>query len=95
MHRFRERLENLETEFKERRQEQSETKEVEAVVSRIHKFAKSVEKGLRDADWSKRREIIRALVKQVEVDNKQVRVVYKVTPRPFVQAPKGAVCKIV
>src|SRR5262249_24261879 len=34
-----------------------------------------------------RRETIRALVKRVEIDADEVRVVYKVPPRPFVDGP--------
>jgi site-specific DNA recombinase len=41
-----------------------------------------VKMGLQEADWSPRREIIRALVKRVEIDQEQVRVVFRVPPPP-------------
>src|SRR5262249_41978643 len=34
-------------------------------------------------------EIIRALVKRVEIDTDEVRVVYKVPPHPFAESPEG------
>ena len=39
--------------------------------------------GLDDADWSTRREIIRALVKRVEIEAEQVRVVFRINPPPL------------
>jgi hypothetical protein len=44
--------------------------------------------GLEAADWKARREILRALVKRVEVGTDAVKVVYKVDPRPFDQGPE-------
>jgi hypothetical protein len=46
--------------------------------------------GLNEADWSTRREIIRALVKQVEVSEEEIRIVYRVNTVPFARAPQGA-----
>ena len=50
-----------------------------------------MDQGLEEADWCTRREIIRALVKQIEVSDEQVRIVYRVNTVPFVEAPKGGV----
>src|ERR1022692_4317215 len=52
-----------------------------------------MDQGLEEADWATRREIIRALVKQVEVSDEQVRVVYRVNTVPFVRAPLGGVAQ--
>ena len=43
---------------------------------------------------AERREVIRALVKRVEIDESEVRVVYKVRPCPFAEGPDGAFFKI-
>ena len=50
-------------------------------------FAQRVNEGLGEADWRTRREVIRALVKRVEIDESEVRVVYKVRPCPFAEGP--------
>src|SRR5437763_12642421 len=55
-------------------------------MPRLDEFASRVKSGLHQADWSTRREIIRALVKRVEIDQEQVRVVFRVNPPP--QAPQ-------
>jgi len=48
-------------------------------------------RGLEEADWLTRRENIRALVKQIEVTDDQVRIVYRVKTVPFVEAPNGGI----
>lgn len=60
--------------------------ELTLILGRLDEFAARVKTGLRDADWQTRREIIRALVKRVEIDQEQVRVVFRVNPPP--QAPQ-------
>ena len=49
------------------------------LMSLPHEF----KNGLDEADWSTRREIIRALVKRVEIDQEQVRVVFRINPPPL------------
>jgi site-specific DNA recombinase len=50
------------------------------VIGQLEGFAQRVEEGMDGADWASRREVIRALVKRVEVGDEEVRVVYKVNP---------------
>ena len=45
--------------------------------------------GLDNADWTTRREIIRAVVKQIEIDEDDVRVLYKVSPDGIASACCG------
>lgn len=62
--------------------------ELHLVIGRLEAFAAQVKGGLADADWLARRELIRTLVKRVEVDQQQVRVVFRVDPDPFVWSPE-------
>src|SRR5229473_1156535 len=39
-------------------------------------------------DWDTRREVVRALVKKVEIDEQEVRIVYRVSPSPFEGGPQ-------
>jgi site-specific DNA recombinase len=52
--------------------------ELQLIIGRREDFAAQVRDGLEDADWTSRRELIRALVKRVEVDHGQVHVVFRV-----------------
>jgi site-specific DNA recombinase len=87
----KERLAKLEAEAKAEAAEEAQEQELGLVIGQLQEFAEQVRSGLGDADWSTRREIIRALVKRVEVNNEEVRVVYRVSPVPFVDSPEGGI----
>src|SRR5262249_60138687 len=93
--RAKERLEKLEAEAAQVLAAEDQEQQVQAVLGQLQGFAQRVAEGLEQASWQTRREIIRALVKRVEIDADEVRVVYKVPPTLLLTAPKGAVCKIV
>ena len=50
------------------------------VIGRMKEFAEKVTDGLEQADWKTRRAIIKAIVKRIEVDENDIRVVYKISP---------------
>jgi site-specific DNA recombinase len=84
----RERLSRLEAEYERKANEEVEEAELRLVVGQLEEFARRVSEELREPDWTTRREIIRALVKKVEVDEHEVRVVYRVSPSPFEGSPQ-------
>jgi site-specific DNA recombinase len=91
--RLRERIGRLEVEA-QRLQEEAEVEHaVRLLVGRLEQCAAQVSAGLQDADWQTRRELIRTLVKRVEIDEQHVRVVFRLTPvgphSPFDSAPHG------
>ncbi len=79
----RERLSRLEEERKREADQEVQESELRLVIGQLEEFARRVSEELREPDWLTRREIIRALVKQVEIDEGEVRVVYRVSPSPF------------
>ena len=87
--RARQRLEALEAEGRAAAERAAELDTVEAVVGQLHEFARRVAEGLDEAPWATKREVLRALIKRVEVDAEEVQVVYKVDPRPFADGPLG------
>jgi site-specific DNA recombinase len=80
--RMRERLKHIEEQAQQITDEASLERELTLILGRLDEFASRVKDGLHAADWSTRREIIRALVKRVEIDQEQVRVVFRVNPPP-------------
>ena len=86
--RARERLSQLEAESRAEEDRQGAERELRLVIGRLEGFAQRVREGLGEADWGTRRDVIRALVKRVEIDEAEVRVVYKVRPFPFVEGPE-------
>jgi hypothetical protein len=57
------------------------------VIGQLEEFARRVSEELPESSWETRREVVRALVKQVEVDEQEVRIVYRVSPSPFERGP--------
>ncbi len=88
----KERLSKLQTEEKTLSAEQSEQAQLRVVIDRLEEFRKQIAEGLDGLDWHARREVIRLLVKRVEIDRNEVRVIYKVSPPPFVSSPASGAC---
>lgn len=84
----RQRLSSLEQERKREADQEVQESELRVVIGQLEEFARRVSEELREPDGLTRREIIRALVKQVEIDEDEVRVVYRVSPSPFEGGPQ-------
>jgi len=82
IHKARERLGRAEAELRRRVDEEEHREALHLVIGRMKEFAEKVTDGLGKADWKARRAIIRAIVKRIEIDANEVRVVYKVAPNP-------------
>jgi site-specific DNA recombinase len=85
---LRERSARLDNQAKELTNQASLGSELRLVVSCLEQFVSSVKGGLDHADWVTKRDIIRALVKRVEVQKEQVNVVFRVDPLPFDLRPE-------
>lgn len=86
----RDRLAQLEADAAAERDRQATEADLRDLLGRLDEFARRVRTGLKDADVATRREIIRTLVKRIEVGEEEVRVVYKVNPFPFADRPDHA-----
>jgi site-specific DNA recombinase len=80
--RMRERLKQIEEQALQIKDDASLERELTLILGRLDEFASRVKQGLEQADWSTRRDIIRALVKRVEIDQEHVRVIFRVNPPP-------------
>lgn len=85
----RKRLEVLEAEARVAAEQEASETELRLVIGHLETFAGRLLSGLDECDWKARQEIIRALVKRVEIGEDQVRVVYKVSPAPFEGGTQG------
>jgi site-specific DNA recombinase len=63
-------------------------RELRLLLGQLTDFTRQLESGLDTVDWMTQREIIRSLVKRVEIGAEQVNVVFRVSPSPFVQRPE-------
>ena len=80
--RAKERLTSLKSELEQRASEEEQRNAMHLVIGRMREFAEKVTEGLDRADWATRRAIIRAVVKRVEIDEEEVRIIYKISPDP-------------
>src|SRR5208283_2503364 len=64
---FKERLARLEAEAKEQAELEAQEQQLRLVIGQLQDFAERVKEGLEEADWSTRRDIIRTLVKRIEI----------------------------
>ena len=85
---LRQRVTKLEEQAHQLADEAALHTELRLIIGRLEDFAAQVKDGLEEADWTSRREMIRALVKRVEVDDDQVHVVFRVDQHPGDPSPE-------
>ncbi len=88
--RLRQRLRDLETQEQKITDEQTRQAELHLVIAGLENFATTVKDHLDEADWLTKRELIRTLVKCIEIGKDDVQVVFRVAPLPFESGPGGA-----
>jgi hypothetical protein len=93
--RLRQRIAHVEAQRHQLAEQEALGPDVRLIMGRLEDFAAQVPDGLAEADWSRKREMIRALVKRVEVAHDQVKVVFRLEPRPGDSSSEKKVCKIV
>ena len=72
--RLRDRIAKVQDQLQHLANETAWQTELQLIVGRVEEFAAKVKDGLECADWNSRREIIRTLVKRVEVNQEHVNV---------------------
>ena len=81
--RFKERLQALEAQAEQRQAQAQQQASLQLVIGRLEEFSAKVTTGLEQLDWAGRRELIRTLVKRVEIGQDNVNVVFRVDERTF------------
>jgi site-specific DNA recombinase len=87
---FRQRIQGWEAQLKAMRDEAALQTTLSLVIGRLEDFAKRVHDRVTEVDWHARRELIRMLVKRVEIDRDDVNVVFRIDPAPPLSDPRGA-----
>ncbi len=84
--RFKERLQTLEAQVEQCRARAQQQSDLQLVIGRVEEFSAKVKDGLAQLDWHGRRELIRTLIKRVEIDQQRINVVFRVGDSTF---PEG------
>ena len=81
--RAKERLAREEELWTNRERDASQEAELRLLIGHFETFAAQIADGLAHADFTARRKILRLLIQRIEVDEDELRIVYKVQPHPF------------
>ena len=85
--RVKERLKREEASLAKREQEVTGEEDLRLLAGDFESFAEQIREGLEHLDTEQKRKILKHLIKQIEVDRDEFRIVYKVQPTPFVPSP--------
>src|SRR5215469_2964761 len=80
--RLRQRLARVEEQRQALAEEAALQGELQLIIGRLEDFAAKLHDGLEAADWTSKRDLIRALVKRVEVARDDVNIVFRIDPYP-------------
>src|SRR6058998_3169814 len=80
--RARQRIARLEEQRQQLADEAAMHAELRLIIGRLEDFAAQVQHGLAEADWTSKRNLIRVLVKRVEVARDDVHIVFRIDPYP-------------
>ena len=81
--RFRSRLKTLESQVQEIQEQNQQRGDLERVIGQLEEFSSKVREGLDKLDWHGQRELIRTLVKRVEIGKERVNVVFRIAEGPL------------
>jgi site-specific DNA recombinase len=87
---FRQRIQGWETQANAMRDEAAQRRTLSLIIGRLEEFSERVQNSLAAADWQQRRELIRLLVKRVEIDRQEVNVVFRVEPPYYPPTPNSS-----
>jgi site-specific DNA recombinase len=85
----KERLSRDEAALREHRCASENDEELRLVIDQFEAFAARIDEGLEQADFATKRKLLRLLIKRIEVTEQEVRIVYKVSIRPFASSPSS------
>jgi site-specific DNA recombinase len=80
IHRLRQRIAHVTLQCQQLADEETLQQDLHLIIGHLEAFGKTLHHRLDDIEWSEQREIIRALVKRVEIGEDQVQVVFRVEP---------------
>jgi site-specific DNA recombinase len=86
--RIKHRVTVLEDQLQQWADEAVQQRELKLLIGHLEEFVTKVQRNLASADWTMKREIIRALVRRVEIDKQEVTVVFRVGPDPSGLTPE-------
>jgi site-specific DNA recombinase len=91
---MKQRLKQIENEKEKIMDQIKIKKEFRLIITGIENFASCVETKLDQIDWKTKRDIIRTLVKRIEINREDVNVVFRINELSPVNSPLGSASKV-
>ena len=79
---MRQNLKTIQEQQKKLLEQKNLTKEMELIVNNLENFVCGINSKLDSLDWQGRRDIIRLVVKRIEIGEEKINIVYKVNQLP-------------
>lgn len=89
--RLKKRVKSLEEQEKKLQEAGELESELRLIITKIEEFSEQVRQGLDDADWETRQEIIRAVIKEIEIGKDEINVIFRIEPSSFNPRPQESV----
>src|SRR5882672_7212817 len=86
--RLRQRIAHLDAQRQQLADEAALHTELQLIIGRLEDFASKVHDRLGETDWTSQRDLIRTLVRRVEVARDQVNIVFRIDPHPEESDPE-------
>ena len=93
--RLRQRIAHLDEQRQQLADEAALHTELQLIIGRLEDFATKVHDGLGEADWTSQRDLIRSLVRRVEVARDDVNIVFRINPYPGDAGPEKKVAQFI
>jgi site-specific DNA recombinase len=85
----KDRLAREEATLQEHQRDSMNEDELRLVIGQFSAFAEQMSENLEHADFATKRQLLRLLIKRIEVTDQEVQIVYKVSLRPFANSPSS------
>src|SRR4030095_14364932 len=86
--RIKQRVTIFEEQLQQLADEAVQQRELRLLIGQFEEFVTKVQRNLATADWEMKREMIRALVRRVEIDKQEVTVVFRIGPDSYGPRPE-------
>jgi site-specific DNA recombinase len=94
LERVRQRLQDWQTQLEQLHETQAQEQTMKDALGRLEDFAARMEAGLREPTLQQKRDILKALVKRVEIAPDKIRVIYKIHPLPTEPVNSGEFARL-
>ena len=80
-------LKKIEEQARKFEEQEQNSQQLQLLIVRIDEFAAKLKGKLDKIDWESKRQIVRSVVRRIEIDQDEVNVVFRITSLPFELAP--------